>query len=158
MSKRKTKPEEISNPEHYFNRYIAKEVIHDQEETSQYYERFNSLDEMLEQGQKGKGNKSLLQMAVNEQGEMFESEMECKTVEAWLNQINNDMLHRAMLTLTNKQKTILFLRFYCEKTQRETAELLGLRQQTILVQERGAIKKLKKFYEDTVKSRDFIPT
>lgn len=31
MPKRKTKPGEIRNPEHYFNRYIAREILKDRE-------------------------------------------------------------------------------------------------------------------------------
>lgn len=47
MSRRKTKAENIQNPEHYFNRYIAKEVIHDTEETQAYKKHNNSFEAIL---------------------------------------------------------------------------------------------------------------
>ena len=36
MSRRRTKAEEIRNPEHYFNRYIACERKKEQEEDAEY--------------------------------------------------------------------------------------------------------------------------
>ena len=38
MSRRRTKAEEIRNPEHYFNRYIACERKKEQEEDAEYYD------------------------------------------------------------------------------------------------------------------------
>ena len=145
MSRRKTKPEEIKNPEHYFNRYIALEVKHDAEEEAKYYEQHTSLEEMLESGKSQIGSQAILQMILNEHGELFEPEGECKTVEAWFHRINNKALHKALLTLTNRQKTIVFLRYYCEKTQKEVARMLEMTQQGVSRNEKLAIKKLKKF-------------
>ena len=145
MSRRKTKPEEIRNPEHYFKRYMAMEVLHDKEATTEYYEMFISMDEMLDQETKGVGRKKLLQIAVNEHGELFETENRCENVEDWLNKINNKSLHAALLKLTYKQQIILFLRYYCDTSQREVAKLLGIKQQTVLKHEHQAIKKLKIF-------------
>ena len=47
MSRRKTKAEEIRNPEHYFNRYIARERKKEQEEDTEYYNLHESLDSMI---------------------------------------------------------------------------------------------------------------
>ena len=48
MSRRRTKAEEIRNPEHYFNRYIACERKKEQEEDAEYYDLHESLDSMVE--------------------------------------------------------------------------------------------------------------
>ncbi len=47
MSRRRTKAEEIRNPEHYFNRYIACERKKEQEEDTEYYNLHESLDSMI---------------------------------------------------------------------------------------------------------------
>ena len=47
MSRRRTKAEEIRNPEHYFNRYVACERKKEQEEDAEYYNLHCSLDELL---------------------------------------------------------------------------------------------------------------
>lgn len=46
MLRCKTKAEEIRNPEHYFNRYIARERKKEQEDT-EYYNLHESLDSMI---------------------------------------------------------------------------------------------------------------
>ena len=154
MPRPKTKPEDIKNPTHYFNRYIAMEVLHDQEATSDYYEVFSSLDEMIQHDSEAIGRKKLLQMAINENGELFEAEGECKNVDAWLSKINNKTLHAALLKLTYKQQYVLFLRYCCEESQYEVARILGIAQQNVSRLEHRAIKKLKKFCQGGVKSRD----
>lgn len=53
MSRRRTKAEEIRNPEHYFNRYIACERKKEQEENAEYYNLHCSLDELSEQAAAG---------------------------------------------------------------------------------------------------------
>ena len=47
MSRRRTKAEDIRNPEHYFNRYIARERKKEQEEDTEYYNLHESLDSMI---------------------------------------------------------------------------------------------------------------
>lgn len=144
MSRRKTKPDEIQNPEHYFKRYMAMEILHDKEATAEYYELFSSMDEMLEQETKGIGRKKLLQIAVNEHGELFETENRCVSVEDWLNKINNKALHAGLLKLTYKQRRVLFLRYYCEESQDEVARFLGVTQQGVSRLEKKALKNIKK--------------
>ena len=53
MSRRRTKAEEIRNPEHYFNRYVACERKKEQEEDAEYYNLHCSLDELSEQAAAG---------------------------------------------------------------------------------------------------------
>ena len=43
MSRRRTKAEDIRNPEHYFKRYIACERKKEQEEDAEYYDLHESL-------------------------------------------------------------------------------------------------------------------
>ena len=53
MSRRRTKAEEIRNPEHYFNRYVACERKKEQKEDAEYYNLHCSLDELSEQAAAG---------------------------------------------------------------------------------------------------------
>lgn len=46
MSRKRTKPEDIRNSDHYFNRYIAKEAVHirgEQQERSSHYNVFQGM-------------------------------------------------------------------------------------------------------------------
>jgi len=49
MSRKRTAPEDIREPEHYFNRYIAMEVRHDQVRLVGIEDREISLDERFEE-------------------------------------------------------------------------------------------------------------
>lgn len=73
MSRRKTKSEDIRNPEHYFNRYIAKERLKDQERQAEYDNFFCSLDEKLSLGDGKIGGRSQMLVAVNENGDDLET-------------------------------------------------------------------------------------
>lgn len=63
---------------------------------------------------------------------------------AWIDYIENPELHKAIKELGNKEKVILTLRFHLCFTQRETAEIFHLTQQSISKQENRILKKIRK--------------
>jgi len=78
MSRRKTKQEEIRNPEHYFNRYMAKERLKDQEKQAAYDNFFCSLDEKLTLNDGKIGGRGQMMIAVNENDDDLEVQRERK--------------------------------------------------------------------------------
>ena len=48
MSRRRTKPEEIKNKNHYFKRYVAKEALHDHIMQNDYKSMNVSFEQTLE--------------------------------------------------------------------------------------------------------------
>ena len=69
MSRRRTKAEEIRNPEHYFNRYVACERKKEQEEDAEYYNLHCSLDELSEQAAAGFNHDFAYFFSVNRENE-----------------------------------------------------------------------------------------
>jgi RNA polymerase sigma-70 factor (sigma-E family) len=53
------------------------------------------------------------------------------------------VLHRALARLTRKQRAVLILRFYEDRTERETAELLSVGLGTVKSQTRHALRRLR---------------
>ena len=86
MSRKKTKPEDIQNPEHYFNRYIAKETQSDLRDTKEYYVFFDSLDALAEEG-------NLERRLASSAEDTFEQHMENTSFYAWIDQIEDERLH-----------------------------------------------------------------
>ncbi|MGN1027205.1 MAG: sigma-70 family RNA polymerase sigma factor [Faecousia sp.] len=144
MSRRKTKAENIRNPEHYFNRYIAKEVIHDTEETQAYKKRNNSFEAILLGEDPNISRKKLLSIAANEDGYLLKTH-EYKSVDDWLKDIENEDLFYALNKLKYRQQLILLYRYDYLLSQREVAELLHISQQAVSKLEQAAKKKIKKF-------------
>ena len=144
MSKNKTKPEDIRDQERYFNKYIAMEAKHDNQEQGKYYHHFLSLDQILEENAQGDYRKETYSFSLEDQRESFFSHVQCKTEEEWAASMNNDRLSSAFLKLTRKQKKILFLRFYKQMTYREIQGAIGVSHQAVEKEEKKAIKKLGK--------------
>ena len=89
MSRRRTKAEEIRNPEHYFNRYIACERKKEQEEDAEYYDLHESLDSMVERASAGYDRSAYRHFSVNLENEEIEDALakrrmvsDCKT-DSW---------------------------------------------------------------------------
>lgn len=140
MSRKKTKPEDIKNPEHYFNRYIAKETQSDLRATKEYYNFFDSLDALAEEGD--------LERRLASSGEdTFEQNMEDMSFFAWIDQIENKALHRAILDCTLEDRKIMTLRYKFELSQGETARIMTVNQSTICRREKELLKKFKKILE-----------
>ena len=143
MSRRRTKPEDITNKNHYFKRYVAKESLHDHIMQNDYESRNISLEQTLESKDRLVNSERLLMLAVNENGELFDTYMAESSVESWLECISNPELHMALKQLTEIQQNILYLRYYHRLSQRETAEMLHCTQQCVSKQERAAKRKIK---------------
>ena len=140
MSKRRTKAEDIKNPEHYFNRYIAMEIRHDQEVQKAYNNRFDSLDELLTGGENGLSKTASKLLEANS-GERDLEEMLCNTsLLAWIDYIDNPRLYEGVRSLTKNQQIFITLRFRFCYTQKEIADYFQVKQQSILNQEKESSK------------------
>lgn len=144
MSRRRTKPEEIRNPEHYFNRYIAKEVKRDQQEADDYHVINKSFEAILMGEDPDISRRKLLRIAANED-EYLISRREHSSVEDWLIDIENPTLHKALSKLTERQQLILLYRYDYLLSQEDVAAMLHISQQAVSKQERAAKNFLKKF-------------
>ena len=148
MPKRQTKAEDIRNPRNYFNRYIAKEVLQDQKKQTEYYKMFVSLEELLSEETPGISKRTQTLLATNLDGADFERQLSELSLFAWIEQIENPRLHTAILGLSLDEKLLLTFRYkYC-LSQRETAVLLGAKQQTISKREQA----LKKYFQQILKN------
>lgn len=142
MTRRKTKPEEIKNPDHYFKKYIAMEIQHDLSETLEYYKMFLSTDAILEGGEEGITREKMLSLSTNARGELFEKAQAPATSHEWIAQMQNRSLQHAMQELSHKQQDVLFYRYYLEKNQKEVSEIMDISQQSISRLERRAKEKI----------------
>ena len=148
MSKRRTEPEAIRNPENYFNRFIALEVERDKEQQKAYYEMFDSLEEMLAGGSEGVSGESLMCFATNLHGDEFERCIEGTYSLDWIEMIENPRLYAAVKSLSHKDKWLLTLRYkYC-LTQRDIAPLFNMSQAAICQRESSIKKLIQKFFEN----------
>ena len=95
MSRRRTKAEEIRNPEHYFKRYIACERKKEQEEDTEYYNLHESLDSMVERASAGYDHSSYRLFSVNLENEEIEDALAKRNLFGWIDQIENPQLHKA---------------------------------------------------------------
>ena len=89
MSRRRTKAEEIRNPEHYFNRYIACERKKEQEEDAEYYDLHESLDSMVERASTGYVRSAYRLFSVNLENEEIEDALAKRNLFGWIDQIEN---------------------------------------------------------------------
>ena len=106
MSRRKTKAEEIRNPEHYFNKYIAMEILKDREKEDEYYEMFDSLEELTESG-KRTSHENLMLVAVNVDNRDLEAALAASSQFAWIEMIKNPKLYKVISELSCQQKELL---------------------------------------------------
>ena len=144
MTRRKTNPEEIRNPDHYFKKYISMEIHHDQSETAEYYKMFLSTDAILEGGEGGINREMMLSLSTNAKGELFEKAQAPATSREWIAQMQTRSLQHAMQELSPKQQDVLFYRYYWERSQTEVSEIMDISQQSISRLERRAKEKIEK--------------
>mgnify|MGYP001635898206 CR=1 FL=1 len=147
MSRRRTKPEEIRNPEHYFNRYIAKEVQHDEAETTAYQSIHKSFEAILLGEDPEISRRKLLRLTANEDEYQLRRH-EYRSVSDWLGDIENQDLYRALSKLNDCQQLILLYRYDYLLSQKDVAAMLHISQQAVSKQERSAINFLKKFLSE----------
>ena len=151
MSRRKTKPEEIRNPEHYFNRYIAMEVQHDLNAEAEYHKRCASLEELLTGDGEHTSHASLMLMAVNENDELFDQYISDRSFLGWIEVIENQTLYAAIKSLSVEDQTLLTYRFKMCLSQAQTAELMQVPQTNISYRERRVKKIIRDFFEKVAK-------
>ena len=140
MSRRKTKPEEIRNPEHYFNKYIAMEVKKDQETQQEYNDFFCSLDEKLEGGEAGQGKSAAMLLSVNVDNAELEHSLADSSLLAWIDYIENQLLHRAIKQLPREHQILLTLRYKLCLSQEQVGDMLGMTQQAVSASEKRFLK------------------
>ncbi len=146
MSRRKTKPEEIKNLEHYFNKYIAKEVLHDNMQTENYQEMHRSLETILLGEDPFVSSKSLLSITYSDDAHLLRSH-EYNSVADWLEDIEDAELFHALSMLNYRQQLILLYRYDYLLSQSEVADMLHISQQAVSKLERSAKKEIKKFLQ-----------
>jgi len=143
MSRRKTKQEDIRNPEHYFNRYIAKERLKDREKQAEYDNFFCSLDEKLTLNDGKIGGRGQMLIAVNENDDDLEEQLAERSFFAWIDYIECTKLHYAICQMSVFEKKLLTLRFRYGLTQRETAEIMKITQVAVHRRERKLLNQLR---------------
>lgn len=146
MSRRKTKAKEIRNPEHYFNKYIAMEIRKDREKEDEYYERFDSLEGLTGSTNEMKHDKLML-LAVNVDGSELEAALAESTLFGWIEMIENPDLYKVISGLSHQQKELLTWRYHFSLSQAETAQIMGMAQQTVSRHEERIFKKIKVFFK-----------
>ena len=147
MSRRRTKAEDIRNPEHYFKRYIACERKKKQEEDAEYYDLHESLDSMVERASAGYDRSAYQLFSVNLENEEIEDALAKRNLLGWIDQIENPKLHKAVSSLSMEKKILLTLRYQYQKTQQEVSKIMHIGQQAVSKSERGILKEIKKFFK-----------
>jgi len=140
MPRPRTKAEDIKNPEHYFNKYIAMEVKHDQASQTEIEANEYSLEEKIE-------SKAFeYSIAVNKNGELFDDVLFQESAIGWIEQIKNNKLRTVLSHLTSHQQEIVFLLFVKELLPKEIAEKLGITQAAVSIQTKRIMEKIKIFF------------
>lgn len=148
MAKKKRNPDEIYDPERYFNSLIAKEISRDRAQTKRYYKMFVSLEELLEGGDEGISTKIQMKITTNTDGRDFENALAELSEFGWIEQLENIRLLQAIRTLTKQQKILLTLRYVSCLTPSETAEAMGISRQAVFTNEQRILNKLKDFLKN----------
>lgn len=143
MSRRKTKAENIKNPEHYFNSMIKRELERDKNKTAKYHTMFISYDEITDMDSIRMTRDILLQLVAKQGKELHSGEAPWLS---WFESFENETLYFAVLRLTQRQQFILYRRFYLEYSQEQIGAFLNIPQQAVSSNMRTAIKKIKKFF------------
>ena len=141
MSKRRTRAEEIKQPENYFNRYIALEVRKDKEKDIKYYDSICSLEKKLAGEDLGVKVKNQYLLAVNLNDEEFEKYIVESKAFGWIEIIENQDLLVAISELPERDKFFLTLRYQYCLSQSEIAKIIGISQGAICRRESRLIKK-----------------
>ncbi len=147
MSRRKTRAEDIRNPEHYFNRMVALEHLRDEQDTAKYIKQFPSLEAMIESGNEGPGHNSVMLLAVNENGEEFDRYITHASMLGWFEVIDNETLYQAISSLSYEDKLLLTFRYQMNLSQAESAALLGITQSQVSRRESKLKKHLREFFK-----------
>ena len=140
MSKHKTKPEDIRDPERYFNSFVATEVRRSTESTQEYYKMFDSLDQIIEDVLDGHRGQYTRALAAEDPCVSLEDLQRCESPSEWMELMRSEALFKAFRRLSEEHQSILFLRYYKQQTQKEIADSMGVSQQAVGKEEKKAIK------------------
>ena len=141
MSRHKTRPEDIRNPDRYFKRLMAMEYRKEKKAANRYHTMFASLDELAEAEAEGRIGIGKLLTADNIYAELVNEK--CSSATDWINQINDSRLREALQKLSIYQKNLIFLRFCKEKKLSEIAALYDNTPQAVADGLRSSIKKIE---------------
>ena len=86
-------------------------------------------------------------MPITLDDEVIEQQIADRSMFGWFEIFENSVLYDAVMSLTDQQKEILTWRFERGLSQRETAKIMNLTQQSINIYEKRILKKIKKFLE-----------
>lgn len=151
MSRRKTNPEDIRDPEHYFNRMVALESKRDRIADSKYQEVNASLEAMLEGGDEGPSKESAMLLATNIDDSEYERYIEETSFLGWIESFKNPTLYAAVKTLSLEEQQLLTYRFKEGLTQEQTAAAMKIPQTKVSYHERKIKKIIKEFFEKVAK-------
>ena len=147
MSRHKTRPEDIRNPDRYYKRLMAMEYRKEKKAANRYHTMFASLDELAEAEAEGrKGISELLAVDDDIYAEFVNNKYDSAT--DWINQINDSRLREALQKLSLYQRNLVSLRFCKEKKLSEIAALYNNTPQAVAHGLRLSIKKLKTICEE----------
>lgn len=147
MSRRKTKPEEIRDPERYFNRMIALEVKREQVATTDYHAHCQSLEAMIEGGDEGPSRESLMLLATNIDGSEYDRYLESISSLGWIETIKNPTLYKAVQTLSLEDQHILTYLYQEQLTVREVEAVMHIPKSTVERRKKKIEKIISDFFE-----------
>jgi len=140
MARQRTKAEDIKNPEHYFNKYIAMEIKHDKVKQAEIDDIEFSLEE------KSNINSFEYSVSVNKNGELYNEIVADNSEFPWIEKIKSEKLYAVIQTLSYKQKKLLTYIYFEQLTQTEAAEKMGITQSAIPQRLSTIMKKIKIFF------------
>ena len=153
MSRRKTRPGEIQDPERYFHRMIALERKREREADQEYQDRFPSLEAILEGGDAGPRRGSSTLLITNEDGREYDRYITESDFLGWIEAIENQTLFEAVKSLSPEDQTLLTYRFRECLTQAQTATAMGFSQTAVSYREQRIKKIIRLFFEKVAKKR-----
>lgn len=141
MPKKKTKKEEILNPEHYFAKWLRQEKKHF--ETIEYERRNKEISlEALEMTDR----EVSFFCSVNQKGELY-AHVEGDFPEfEWMEEVNDFNLYQAIVDLPYDEKYMLTLRIGLELSHREIAAQMGMSENAAKLRFSRLLKKIERIY------------
>lgn len=136
MPRPRTKAEDIRNPEHYFNRFIACEVKHDQAVQQEIEKNEVSLEEKMEHS----GFEQTL--AFSGVDDVVNAVITGEP-DGWIQLLENERLREALYSLTDRQREIVRLYHFEGYKMSEIAAQLGLTKSGISRHLSTAMKNIK---------------
>lgn len=137
MPKPRTKPEDIRNPEHYFNRFIALEIKRDQAAQKYIEDHEASMDEKMER------DCFHLNISVNTRDDMLLRAIISKEPEGWLDLLENERISAVIRRLPPRQREIIRLYYLEGWSFVEIAHHMGISKQAVSKNHARAITFLK---------------